>query len=44
MKVGDKNRLCIIIGSYKSGSSSNASKRGKEMGDIGMNKGGLLAW
>ena len=44
MKAGNKKRLCIRIGSYRSSSSSNASMRGKEMGYIGMNNGDLLAW
>ena len=44
MKAGNKNRLCIKVDHTESSSSSNASMRGKEMGDIGMLKEGLLAW
>ena len=44
MKAGNNNRPCIRVGSYRKHSSSNASMRGKEMGNIGMLKGGLLAW
>ena len=44
MKAGNNNRLCIRKDHTESSSSSNASMRGKEMGDIGMLKGGFLAW
>ena len=44
MKAGNKTGYASEQDHTESSSSSNASMRGKEMGDIEMLKEGLLAW
>ena len=41
MKAGNKDMLCVRVGSYKNSSSSNASIREKGMVEIGMINGGF---